>query len=569
MSAESAAGRYDGTGVVRGLAYGPVRRVNRPEVEIDTSESRSTDDATVEAAFGELATASAAVAARLEERASAASGVSSEVLKANAVLARDRGWLKEARKRIAAGVAPDGAARLATSKFVAMFERLGGRQAERIADLEDVCARIIAELQGLPEPGVPEFAEPGVLMADDLAPADTAALDPSKVLAIVTEFGGPTSHTAIIARQLGIPCIVAVRGSGAIADGADVFVDGALGSVEIGVDPETARAAYERDLELRAAAARWTGPARTADGMSVSLLANVQDGAAAAKAAEGPAEGVGLFRTELAFLDRAQEPTVDEQAAMYVEVFRAFPDSKVVIRTLDAGSDKPLGFAGLAEEENPALGVRGIRIDGLDRGLVDRQLDAIAQAGREAGGAHETPQVMAPMVATVEEARDFGARCRERGISPGIMVEVPSVAIAVDLFLPHVDFLSIGTNDLTQYVMAADRMSPDLAGLTDPWQPAVLRLVGEVARAGRAHAGQGDGDGVPVGVCGEAAADPYLACVLIGLGVTSLSAAAAALPYVGAQLAEVDLSLCRQAAQEAVTSNTAADAKRQVIDLLG
>src|SRR5699024_11152654 len=244
-------------------------------------------------------------------------------------------------------------------------------------------------------------------------------------------------------------------------------------------------------------------------------------------------------------LDRPAEPTVDEQAEMYARVLGAFPDSKVVTRTLDAGSDKPLAFAGMAEEENPALGVRGIRVDLLDRGLVDRQLDALAEAGRRVGGAQSSPWVMAPMIATVDEAADFAERCRARGLTPGIMVEVPSVAVAVDRFLPHVDFLSIGTNDLTQYVMAADRMSSDLAALTDPWQPAVLRLIRSVAEAaGRAPGGRT----VPVGVCGEAAADPHLACVLLGLGVSSLSVADAALPHVGAALTGRTLEQCRELA---------------------
>ena len=213
------------------------------------------------------------------------------------------------------------------------------------------------------------------------------------------------------------------------------------------------------------------------------------------------------------------------------------------------------------EEDNPALGVRGIRVDLLDRGLLDRQLDALAAAGRQVGGAQSSPWVMAPMVATVHEARDFADRCRGRGLTPGIMVEVPSVAVAVDRFLPHVDFLSVGTNDLTQYVMAADRMSPDLAALTDPWQPAVLRLIRTVAdAAGRSP----DGRSIPVGVCGEAAADPDLACVLLGLGVTSLSVATAALPHVGAALAGVTLQQCREFARIALDSDTARDARDAV-----
>ena len=218
------------------------------------------------------------------------------------------------------------------------------------------------------------------------------------------------------------------------------------------------------------------------------------------------AEGVGLLRTELSFLGHAEEPSVDEQAKGYAEVFEAFAGRKVVLRTLDAGSDKPLAFATLPDEANPALGVRGLRIARRDPGLLERQLDAVAEAARATSS---TPWVMAPMVATVAEAADFAAQVRARGLVPGVMIEVPSAALLADRLLEHVDFLSIGTNDLSQYTLAADRLSADLADLTDPWQPALLLLVSMTAEAGRRR-------GKPVGVCGEAAADPLLACVLVG-----------------------------------------------------
>ena len=292
----------------------------------------------------------------------------------------------------------------------------------------------------------------------------------------------------------------------------------------------------------------------------------MQDGVTARAAAQGPAQGIGLFRTELAFLDRSSEPTVDEQAELYGEVLAAFPGAKVVTRTLDAGSDKPVKFAGLPEEDNPALGVRGLRIDSLDRGLLDRQLDGLAKAaeGLEHG---KQAWVMAPMVATVTEAKDFASRCRERNLSPGIMIEIPAAAINIDKFLPIVDFVSIGTNDLTQYSMAADRMSPHLAELTDPWQPAVLGLIAHVAEAAERYESE-HSRAVPVGVCGEAAADPFLAVALLGMGVSSLSAAAAAVPFVGAQLEAVSPEICAEAARLALAADTAKEAKKSVIELV-
>jgi phosphotransferase system enzyme I (PtsI) len=384
-----------------------------------------------------------------------------------------------------------------------------------------------------------------VLLADDLAPADTAGLDPARIVGLATRLGGTTSHTAIIARQLNLPLVVAVEGLDAVPAGATVLLDAEEGTVTVDPDRESAAAQVADARRTAEALAGYRGPAATRDGVAVPVYANVQDGAGTRAAVAAHAEGVGLFRTELAFLGRAAEPTVEEQAAGYAEVFEAAAGRRVVLRTLDAGSDKPLEFATPPEEANPALGVRGLRVARRDPGLLDRQLDAVAEAARRTSSA---PWVMAPMVATVAEAADFAARVRERGLVPGIMVEVPSVAVLADRFLEHVDFLSIGTNDLSQYALAADRLSADLADLTDPWQPALLALVAATAAAGRRA-------GKPVGVCGEAAADPLLACVLVGLGVTSLSCASPAVAGVGARLAGVDSAACREAAEAALAAD--------------
>jgi phosphoenolpyruvate-protein phosphotransferase (PTS system enzyme I) len=376
---------------------------------------------------------------------------------------------------------------------------------------------------------------------------------------LATTLGGPTSHTAIIARQLGIPCVVAVDGLDAVPAGVVVMVDGTLGTVTVEPDPGAAAKAVEAAQHEADLAKEWTGPGATADGHVVAILANVQDGASAQSASSTPAEGVGLFRTELCFLNRDTEPTVDEQAQIYGDVFEAFDGRKVVIRTLDAGSDKPLKFVGHPDEANPAMGVRGIRIADGNPGILTRQLEAIAAAAQRTGS---KPWVMAPMIATPAEAEAFGAQTRSYGLTPGVMIEVPAAALLADRILEHVDFLSIGTNDLTQYTMAADRMSAELATLTDPWQPAVLLLVATAVKAGQAV-------DKPVGVCGEAAADPLLACVLVGLGVSSLSAAAAAVAGVGARLAQVTLAQCRAAAEAALATASAADARAAAIAALG
>ncbi|MFI7170609.1 phosphoenolpyruvate--protein phosphotransferase [Rhodococcoides fascians] len=555
MGAESTTLR--GTPVVPGVGYGPVIRPGaRPAIPADTGEVAEADRESEKAVFDAAANA---VATRLRGRAELATGAASEVLSANAAMATDRGWLGAARASIAKGNTAVTATAAATEKFAAMFTQLGGLMAERVTDLRDIRDRVIAEILGVPEPGVPVPAEPSVLFADDLAPADTAGLDPTLIVGLATSLGGPTSHTAIIARQLGIPCIVAVAGLDDIAAGTHASVDGTSGRIELEPDADTARAAVVSARDELDRVSRWTGPGATSDGHSVDILANVQDGAGARAARSSAADGVGLFRTELCFLDRDSEPTVDEQAEIYGQVLDAFAGKKVVVRTLDAGSDKPLRFANHPDEANPALGIRGIRIAEADRGILYRQLDGIAAAAK---ATDSSPWVMAPMIATAQEAQDFAADVRERGLTPGVMIEIPAAALLAEHILEHVDFLSIGTNDLAQYTMAADRMSAQLAGLTDPWQPAVLALVAHTAAAGAKV-------GKPVGVCGEAAADPLLACVLVGMGITSLSAASAAVAHVGSKLATVTLDQCKAAAAAALKTDSTAAAREAVSAILG
>lgn len=546
-----------GTPVVPGVAYGPViRPAPRPDLP---TEHATVPDTAREAEAERFVTAAGAVAKRLRDRASAASGAASEVLLANAGLAEDRGWIGAATGRIRGGSDAVAAAIATTEQFATMFTRLGGIMAERVTDLRDIRDRVVAELSGHPEPGIELPDVPSVLLAEDLAPADTAGLDPARIVGLATTLGGPTSHTAIIARQLGIPCVVATTGLDAVPAGTPVLLDGSTGEIRTDPDPNAANAAVATDRQERARAAAWTGPGATADGHPIAILANVQDGAGARAARQTPAEGVGLFRTELCFLDRDIEPSVADQAGIYAEVLTAYAGRKVVVRTLDAGSDKPLRFVTHPDEHNPALGVRGIRIGATAPGILGRQLDAVAEAAARTG---QSPWVMAPMISTVAEAADFAAQVRARDLVPGVMVEVPAAALLADRILEHVEFLSIGTNDLGQYTMAADRMSPQLATLTDPWQPAVLALVARTADAGRAA-------GKPVGVCGEAAADPLLACVLTGLGVTSLSCAAAAVAAVGARLATVTLDRCRSAADAALAASDPAAAREAVARVLG
>lgn len=548
-----------GTPVVPGIVLAPVHVV-RTEVDpaaLEAFEQRGFDQP--EDALAAFEAAATAVADGYARRAAKASGAAASVLSASAGLARDKGLRVAVEKHLRAGEGPVASVEAAVEQFATLFSGMGGLMAERVTDLRDIERRVLAHLAGEPEPGVDLPESPCVLIAADLAPSDTAALDPARVVALVTERGGPTSHTAIIARQLGIPCLVGVAGATDVAAGTPVLVDGQAGIVDLDPGPEAAVRA-EADLARRRAVAAWSGPGRTADGHPVALLANVADGSSARDAAASQVEGVGLFRTELCFLDQREEPTVSEQADVYTEVLEPFAGrGHVVVRTLDAGSDKPIAFATHEGEENPALGVRGLRLAADNPGLLERQLDAIAIAAERAGA---DTWVMAPMVATVQEAADFAALVRARGLKPGVMIEVPAAALMAHRMLEVVDFLSIGTNDLTQYAMAADRLATDLAHLTDPWQPAVLQLIAITAEAGRTA-------GKPVGICGEAAADPLLAPVLVGLGVTSLSMASAAVAAVGARLESVTAGLCDEAAEAALGALSPQQGREAVAALLG
>ncbi|MFF0377970.1 phosphoenolpyruvate--protein phosphotransferase [Actinoplanes missouriensis] len=541
-----------GIGVCAGVAAGPLLRI--ADVPALPPMVAVTD---AEAEVARASSALAEVVTFLERRADRATDETvAEVLRAEAMMAGDEALLDGVREHVEEGADAVHAVSLAFGAFRESFEAAGGYLAERVADLDDLRNRAVAVLLGQPMPGIPQPGHPFVLAAKDLAPADTADLDPAQVLALVTEVGGPTSHTAILARALGLPAVVSCPGVLAIAEGTLVLVDGATGRVDAGIDQVAAEAAVRGAAEVAAAAAALTGPGQTSDGYGVKLLANVGSAKNVPAADEVHAEGVGLFRTELLFLDRTREPGLDEQVEAYREVFSAMAGRRVVIRTLDAGADKPLPFLNQEGEPNPALGVRGLRIARQRPDVLTTQLAAIAEARAQTGA---DVWVMAPMVSTITEAATFAAAVHEAGLPrAGVMIEVPAAALRARDLLGVVDFLSIGTNDLSQYTFAADRMCGALADLLDPWQPALLQLIGICGEAGRAA-------GKPVGVCGEAAADAALAPILVGLGVTSLSMSPRALPAVRAALAGVTEADCRRLAELAVAAPDAATARKAAI----
>jgi phosphotransferase system enzyme I (PtsI) len=549
-----------GRGVSPGLGLGPVRKLAAAPILPPAPGGRDTATASG-AADEELALdALHQTAADLESRAHRAGGPAREVLEAQAMMARDPALADDVIARIGAGRPPAHAVHDAFSAFRAMLAGAGDYLAGRVADLDDVRDRAVARLLGVPMPGIPDSAEPFVLVARDLAPADTALLDPDRVVAFVTEEGGPTSHTAILARAIGIPAVVACEGATGLPEGTPVLVDGSAGTVVLHPAPDAARTVTRAGPPPQGARAGAAGPGRTADGHRVELLANIGGPQDIAAAVANGAEGVGLYRTEFLFLGRTDMPGEDEQLAAYRSVLDAFPGGRVVVRVLDAGADKPLPFLPpAAEEPNPALGERGFRLLQRHTEPLHAQLRARAAA---AAGSPGRLEVMAPMVTDAGEARAFAGACRTAGLTrPGVMIEVPVAALRVADLAPDVEFFSVGTNDLTQYAAAADRQLGRLARFNDPWQPGVLDLIA-IASAAARDAGR------PLGVCGEAAADPVLACVLAGLGASSLSMTPRALPSVRAALAGHTLAACMSAARAARRMTSAEHAQQAAVRAL-
>jgi phosphoenolpyruvate-protein phosphotransferase (PTS system enzyme I) len=537
-----------GIGVGSGIAIAPAYRMGRaPDLPVAAVVTDAESEA--QAAAGALAVVSADLATRSCE---ATEPTAAAVLDALSMIAADPMLLEQVEDLISERSSAPHAVHRAFEGYREMLADAGGYLAERAADLGAIRDRVIAVLLGVPLPGIPEPGHPFVLVADDLSPADTATIDTSVVLALVTERGGTTSHTAILARALGLPCIVSCPGAMGVDDGTMVAVDAEWGTVAVGpteaeLDEYRARATEASQDEVA------TGPGRTADGVGVALLHNIGSVADLDGRMGDSFEGVGLFRTEFLFLDRDDAPSLDEQRAAYAAVLRAARDCKVVVRTLDAGADKPLPFVALEEGPNPALGVRGLRIASRRPDLLTTQLDALAAAARDVPDAELW--VMAPMVATAAEARSFRERAHAAGLATvGVMVEIPAAALRAEQILGEVDFLSIGTNDLAQYTFAADRMEGSLAHLLDPWQPALLELVARCAAAGRTL-------GKPVGICGEAAAEPALAPVFAGMGITSLSMSARSVPGVRAKLVRWTSAECAASAAFALAAPDAATAR--------
>lgn len=539
-----------GVGIGRGVAVGPVIRMAAalPEPSDAPRADSVSAESEIERVTKSLALVNADLNRRAEEAANGDEGAkqAAPILQAIAMFASDPALAQSINTLIEQGKTAERAVLEGFGAVEEMFKAIGGYQGERAADLHDVGQRVIADLMGVPAPGVPVSDTPFVLVAEDLSPADTAGLDLDKTLAIVTSQGGPTSHTAILARARGIVAVVSAAGADDLKNGETVIVNAAESTIT--TEPSDEQVAAAEAAKAKAAKAKELRgkPGATKDGYHIPLLANVGKPSDGKTALEYGAEGVGLFRSEFLFIGNAEPPSVEEQTKAYTELLAQFPGKKVVIRMLDAGADKPLPFLTPEDEPNPALGLRGLRTLRTHMNVLEGQLKALAAADAQTDA---DLWVMAPMVADAHEAAYFVKLGKSFGLKKvGVMAEVPSIALMADQVAKVADFVSIGTNDLTQYTLAADRTLGSVANYQTAWHPAVLRAIKLIADAGNAN-------GMPVGVCGEAAADPDLAVVLTGIGVNSLSMTPVALDDVRAELAGVTLEEAQEKAAKALNGD--------------
>ena len=540
-----------------GASVAPVWLHSQAPVDLpsDTVDDR-------EAAIKLLREAIDTVAQTLEEQATKSSGELADVLEAQAMMARDPELADSAERAIKS----DGtnAARAITDAGEGYAEALAASESEymaaRATDIRDVCSRIARRCLGGPETDIQAMDSPAIVVATELPPADVASLDKELVKGIATQEGSRSSHTAIVARALGIPAVVAVSGLiDAVKGNPVVALDGDEGTVHVDPDAHTrertekrtaARTEYRAQLLERVR----EGPSATRDGRVIEMAGNVGSVVELRSALEAGAEGVGLLRTELLYIDRDEPPDEDEQVALLEEMTGLLGDRRLVVRTFDFGADKPVPFLDLEAGPNPALGVRGIRLAREHPELLATQLRSITRAAQSGKLA-----VMAPMVAGVAEAKWFVEQVGhaggiDAGVEVGVMVEVPSAVLVAEKLAERLDFLSIGTNDLTQYLHAADRQQGALSYLQDPFSPALLRAVEEICSAAR--------DKAWVGVCGEAAGDPAWALVAVGLGVTELSMGADALLEVRVAVGEHSFEQCRSLADEVLAAGEAEEARR-------
>ena len=505
---------------------------------------------------------------------SGSAGNEAEIFEAHSMIIDDVSLIKIANKDISSGKNAEAAWMKAIEFFAQRMEAIPDETlASRALDIRDVGRRVLRHLLGV-ENDATQLETPAIIVGRDLSPSDTVSLDKKLVLAFCTAEGGPTSHTAILAKAFGLPAVVGLGEDLLdIPAGTYIMVDGDAGEVTIAPDAAQISSFSQRQNEAdrtrRVALKAAFEPAVTKDGVHVEIVANIGGVEDAQFANENGAEGVGLFRTEFLYLDRRALPTEDEQITAYREIFSHFDEQPVVVRTLDIGGDKEIPYLNFPKELNPFLGWRGIRmLDGRDD-IFRVQIRSLLQAG-----VGVDLRIMVPMVALKEEIlavrrimdeerkklHKEGKPIAER-VQFGIMVEVPSVAILSDRIAGLIDFFSIGTNDLTQYTLAVDRTNSQVARLASAFHPAVLHLIQRTIQS--AHA-----VGKWVGLCGEFAGEPLAIAILLGLGLDEFSMAPASIPVIKQLIRQLSLSDCQSMADKALTLSTAGEVEAFAKDYL-
>ena len=519
-----------GVGLVSAVGDVLVIKQSKPLPEW-TRSTKSKDEEILE-----LKSAIEFVSNHLDELGQKAGGTSAEIFEALKALIEDEELMDVATLNINDGWGAAAAIGKSVDEFA---ELLGGDPTfdERVADFQDLSKRVQARIAGIEMAlSIPEKGRI-VLVGEDFSPADTAQFTDA-VVGVITSKGGPTSHTAIICRSKSIAAVVSCPEAASLETGDRVLVDPVGDRVLVSDDESLAT----KSLEFVAVN---TEPL-------IRVRANIGTLEDAKAASETRADGVGLFRTELLYLSAKTQPTLEQQVASYTEILKAAPEGPIVVRTIDAGSDKPVPFLNMPEEENPSLGVRGYRLIVDHRDFIESQLKALESA-RVASG--REVWVMAPMIATAEEAKAFADLARSiGGYKVGIMVETPSIALIVDHLGGVIDFLSVGTNDLSQYLFAADRMNPSLGALLNHWQPALIKSLARIASGAKSA-------GISSGVCGESASDPAFAVVLAGLGMDSVSVSKSQVTAVHNALSSLSLADAKEVANAVLKETTAEAAK--------
>jgi phosphoenolpyruvate-protein phosphotransferase len=548
-----------------GLAVGNVFQLRRAEIAVaEMGKGVDTERTLLKTAIAIAQAQLSALRAQLHAKADPAKAA---IFAAHEELLSDPDLLEIAESAIAKGKS----AAFGWKKAVTTHaDRLAGMRnellAQRANDLRDVGLRVLSILTGA-EVRQPEYSPNTILIAEDLTPSDTAALDRSRVVGFCTARGGATSHVAILARSLGLPALAGIEPTALdVSNGTVVILDGNKGTLRLHASPEQVarirRAQEVSEERRRTNLAHALEPAMTLDGTRIEVLANIGGLKDASQIAGLGGEGVGLLRSEFLFMERSDAPTEEEQFEIYRSVVQAVgAGHPIIIRTLDVGGDKPLPYLPIPKEDNPFLGERGVRV-GLDRPEILRtQLRAILRAGVSG---HVS--VMFPMVTTLNELRDVKAILEEEaanlGVPPvpaGIMVEVPATAVMAAQFAREAEFFSIGTNDLTQYTLAMDRGHPKLAPQVDGLSPAVLKLIAHTVNGARSSRRR-------VGVCGGIGSDPCAIPVLIGLGVDELSVSLPAIPAVKAQIRNLRMDACRALAERALAADSAEDVRALIPD---